>query len=433
MAAIMPSKPTQGWRIVMIRHVHHAKARDAWHALEAVDVGRKHVVSYAPPVDEVWPPGPWFAYVRFAGEPWVYILPSSPNLVSVERLGAAKELNVIGASFDPSDGGATRLCFYKRGKLAVEFAARGGADDPLRVEHFRSTEHRKTFLDAFDTAGAAVADLLTSLKATPRRLTARRSCGKWWVGFEDGPELTSGDWGQYGAQHFVPLATGESPASDRLVAAIESGDVAGVRRAIAEGASLEFHPDRPGSPLGYASLYPDRPNYLAVCGALVDAGAPLGGHDWENPVFLGAMSPFRDEHSELQLLGAILTLGADVSAPGRTGRRDTPLHEAVFRKKLAVTKFLVSRGARLDVRNADGRTPREWAEWLAGGLAGDDRRRDIAEFLRAAEEGSPDVGDIASLAEVARVERVVSRARGRQLLDALKSALSDDVPPPEKP
>ena len=421
----------QAWRIVMVRHFHHAKARDTWHALEAVEVGREPVVRYGPPVDAVWPPGPWYVYVRFEGEPWVYLLPSSAELLSVERLAAAKELNVIEASSDPAGGGTTRLRYYKRGKLAVDFAARGRADEPLCVERFHSTEHGKTFLNAFETAGDAVDGLFASLKAVPRRLVARRTAGKWWVGFDDGRELPPGECGQYGVQHLIPLEPGESPASDRLAAAVESGDLDGVRRAIADGASLEFQPGRAGSPLGYASINPERPNFLAVCRALIDAGAPLGGHDWEDPVFYAAMSPFRDEHAELQLLGALLTLGADVSAPARSGRRDTPLHEAVFRKKLVVTKFLVSRGARLDVRNVDGRTPLEWAEWLAGGIAGDDARRAIADFLRSAEAGTADVSDLASLAEAARLERVAARARGQRLLADLKAALSGDDPPAE--
>jgi len=64
-----------------------------------------------------------------------------------------------------------------------------------------------------------------------------------------------------------------------------------------------------------------------------------------------------------QLLAAVklcYELGLDVNAINSMGL--TALHGAANRGSDDIIKFLVSKGARLDVKDSEGRTPMNWAE-----------------------------------------------------------------------
>ena len=61
------------------------------------------------------------------------------------------------------------------------------------------------------------------------------------------------------------------------------------------------------------------------------------------------------ESSTLEAVGAGVELGVDVNATNAAG--NTALHYAAWRGRDAVVELLVGRGAKLDVKNADGLTP----------------------------------------------------------------------------
>ena len=136
--------------------------------------------------------------------------------------------------------------------------------------------------------------------------------------------------------------------ADAVVAAIHAGDVAGLRRLVAD------HPDIVSRPLGgpYKSRTPlhvvtDWPGYFPngpeIVRILVEAGAdpnavPHGGG--EAPLHWAASSD--DAH----VAAALIDAGADVDAPD--GSIGTPLANAVGYACWEVARLLVARGARVD-------------------------------------------------------------------------------------
>jgi ankyrin repeat protein len=80
----------------------------------------------------------------------------------------------------------------------------------------------------------------------------------------------------------------------------------------------------------------------------------------------------------LEILRLLVDAGEDPNRYNPKGNHghSTPLHQAVWSGHDAVVRFLVERGARLDIRDTifDG-TPLDWAEH--GG------RKEIAEYLRS--------------------------------------------------
>jgi ankyrin repeat protein len=72
------------------------------------------------------------------------------------------------------------------------------------------------------------------------------------------------------------------------------------------------------------------------------------------------------EWSEAETLEAVklcLQLGNDLQAANTAGL--TALHGAAHRGSNEIVQFLVSKGAKLDSKDKEGRTPLEWAEGVA--------------------------------------------------------------------
>jgi hypothetical protein len=140
---------------------------------------------------------------------------------------------------------------------------------------------------------------------------------------------------------------GQEKVADEVVAAIHSGDIAGLRQLLAE------HPGIASAPLGgkYKSRTPlhvvtDWPGYFpngpAIVGLLVDAGAdPNASQPGEEAPLHWAAST-DDWHVAVALIDA----GADVNAPD--GSIGTPLANAVGYGCWDVARLLVARGARVE-------------------------------------------------------------------------------------
>lgn len=132
-----------------------------------------------------------------------------------------------------------------------------------------------------------------------------------------------------------------------IVAAIHAGDLAGLRRILAE------HPGAASAPLGgrYASRTPlhaatDWPGYFPggpqVVQVLVDLGADPNASQpgEETPLHWAASS------DDWHVAAALIDAGADIDAPD--GSIGTPLENAVGYGCWDVARLLVSRGARVD-------------------------------------------------------------------------------------
>lgn len=135
--------------------------------------------------------------------------------------------------------------------------------------------------------------------------------------------------------------------ADLVVAAIHSGDVAALRRLLAE------HPDVASAPLG--GRYKTRTPLAAVCDwpgyfpngpetvrVLIEAGADPDDHHkgGETPLHWAASS------DDWHVAAALIDAGADINAPD--GSIGTPLANAVGYCCWDVARLLVARGARVD-------------------------------------------------------------------------------------
>jgi hypothetical protein len=426
-----------GEQIWMIRAASGRK-KDIYEVTWPVDMGRQAVPGgVGPDRAEIAVPWlktnfsghrlPWVLLARFKEESWIHCLASSPPPVPAERLASSAHLQVLVVSFDPS-ANQTAARLYKKGSLVAELVAAGRGEAPLEVISFKSV-HPKSFLKKCKTVRQAVESFCAAVDARLRDLTAFTThCG---LEFQDsqGRAIGVDKLEELAVTCYAPVTSAENPASVRLKAAIDIGDVAAARQAIADGASLEFLPDVTVSPLSIALNYRCPGDWVGVARALVEAGAPIDGYDWEDPpifFWIGALARLSNNTGVIKGLEATLALGGDINCPARIWEKgSTPLHYAVNRSLPAIAEFLVGQGASLKVRDAQGLTPLELARLLAkedppvdlrSGANSDDpgddqpdRKLSLLEFIIAQHSGNPD-------------DEVRRRARIVQLLRRAKRA-----------
>ncbi|MGH3863463.1 ankyrin repeat domain-containing protein [Actinokineospora sp.] len=146
--------------------------------------------------------------------------------------------------------------------------------------------------------------------------------------------------------------SGEDTVAAETVAAIHAGDLATLRRLLAEHpwlATARLGDDDPKGMsrtlLHVVTDWPGHfPNGAATVAALVEAGADVnarfrGPHE-ETPLHWAASS------NDVEVLDALLDAGADIDAPGAVIGGGTPLADARAFKQWAVATRLIERGAR---------------------------------------------------------------------------------------
>jgi ankyrin repeat protein len=149
---------------------------------------------------------------------------------------------------------------------------------------------------------------------------------------------------------------GPSPLDPELVEAAFVCDLGRVRDLLARGANPDARDDEGRTPLFSAVLG----GSLALLGLLLEEGADVGArdeHDW-TALHVAA------EEVVPEMASLLCARGADVNA--RDDEGNTPLARAVFsaRGNDAVMRILLKHGAKDDVPNKSGETPREKAERL---------------------------------------------------------------------
>jgi hypothetical protein len=362
----MPDARSLGLRI-LLRDARPAKRTSIWDIRQSFELKRAWLLEYGPDSGKtMWQSltmiatetvkAPWYICATQKDASWVDFIPSSPSLVSLESIVAAKRLEVLISWYDPAND-RTRLRLFKRANAVLEFASKGPGGGELQVQDFQSTKHGKTFLRGCATVADAVGALLRSNEAPEREIRVEEVLGKLSLRNEKGKELTDKAIESLAICHFVPMTAEENPASVNLQRAIERGDAAEARKAIAEGASVEVLPDLLSSPLSLAVTARIDGDWKEVCRALVKAGAPVDGYAWENPPICRCVGEWPREPESQERVELLLGLGADINAQTRGLHVGwTALHRAIETRKFGIVEFLTRRGARTDISNGMGMT-----------------------------------------------------------------------------
>jgi hypothetical protein len=147
----------------------------------------------------------------------------------------------------------------------------------------------------------------------------------------------------------------QSPANQALAKAIDERDPAGIRAAVAAGASLT-EPTRNNSfpPLQDALYKCDKARGKECVELLLKLGCPIEGPPGDTPTVIACCRQFVPESLTIKMLEIVLPLGIDVNAQDRDGH--TALFVAAFSGKKEATKLLMEHGADPAIKDNQGQT-----------------------------------------------------------------------------
>lgn len=153
---------------------------------------------------------------------------------------------------------------------------------------------------------------------------------------------------------YMKLRADVAPRDAALFTAVQAGDVAAAKRALAAGASVDARDGTRRGALGAAARRGD----AAMVAALLDAGAPIDAVD---PIgFTPLMEAARDGKADVVAL--LLDRGADAKHRATAnGLELTALHLAAAAGQAGTVKLLVQRGAPIDALDSELATPLQWA------------------------------------------------------------------------
>jgi len=155
-----------------------------------------------------------------------------------------------------------------------------------------------------------------------------------------------------GSESSTPAPQGGSPTRPRLpdlTQVLETGDVAGMARLLDEGVISLRYRDKNGLSLLHLAALANQPElirFLVQEGLSVDVQDSRGNTPLHHAAYYG----------KLQAVQTLLALGADLNARN-IHRGETPLFSAIRGRQTAVVRYLLQRGARVDLVNAEGLSP----------------------------------------------------------------------------
>ncbi|HUE69574.1 MAG TPA: hypothetical protein VMP01_01695 [Pirellulaceae bacterium] len=405
---------SQSWQALFVQHFHPGKRSGTAAAADALEIGRESASSMTlqstSDLNELARHSQmdgsflWIALARVKSESWLHAFAQNMDAAFAARVGKSKRLNVLFAGYDAA-AQKSRFDLYCAGARVVQFEATGLPDEPLATFDFKSTIHGEKFRKSLKTPADAINRLMKKQGVSRPRFKIRQE-GQTLVCEPKRVAAVN----QICIQNFCHVPSVKVSPGNRLADAIEAGDVPALRQAIADGASLEFLPASSGSPLR-ATMLNRKKNWQDCARELVKAGAPINGFPHEDPLIFCATCDFADAESSLAAAKLAIELEADVNSVARVSRL-TPLHEAAAHGQLALVKYFVSQGADLRKKHARGETARQIAERLYEPV-----HKQIAEFLKSAEQGRANTQDIEALARQESRQRQEERRAARESVE----------------
>ena len=342
------------------------------------------------------PMGAWGLVIRLAGQPWTYLVGDRLHYDWPRELASKLRLRVAGFFADGLMGRSITLA-YQGDHLLVDhmelpFGQRDENSPP--DQHYKKIESGSPIGGVF--SGLFLRGPLLDGAWLKRQRNGRKAwqaiavaldayVPRIWHGHSEGVaeliaysgrKLKPADIERVDLFTFGPPETmNASQASHDLAKAIDAGDAAAVRAAIAAGAGVEHLPDDDDSPLirclrlgRKGSMYDARYSHitrvqqLEVLKALLEGGAnpdPPGESSAIGEIM--EQIDHDDERTPIRLLAMLIEHGADPNAfcGGIFFAGSRPLYVAALRKKLAVVKFLLAHGADPSLQSANGKTPRQ--------------------------------------------------------------------------
>lgn len=351
-------------------------------------------------------PGPFDLRVRLRGSRWNQLLAPAAIPGAAEAALRCETLEAIVIERDAVNQ-KTRIRVANKGKLVLTFCASGPEDGPMTVAQFESDRRHGAAVKNQASIAEVKTALLRLMDAKPVHLLVEARDGVTLLRRADGGDFTESELVEAYRVDYAVVSAAESPASVALRSAIDDADAVGVRKAIRQGAHLQFMPGEMLSPLHW-SLLKRKGNWLGCLKELIDAGASVGVGPHQDPALvIGVDISGAKQESTIELIDFLLKQNESIEARGKSAARGgmTPLHVAARNGLLGVVAHLLRRGADVGATTAGGGKKASDLPRLSHTFLADEHRA-VRELLLAVERGEIYPAELNSKAIAQQADRM---------------------------
>ena len=161
----------------------------------------------------------------------------------------------------------------------------------------------------------------------------------------------------------LSVGSGSAKDASALCEAVEAGDVATAQKLLAEGAGIESRNDKGWTPLIVAA----NATNAEMAKLLIEKGADVNAKS--SSAIGSTVLCFATQSDDPKFIDLFLQHGATLNARSKNGA--TPLYAAVAKKKENATKFLISKGAKVDQLAFLNERGRLWTPLMSAAEDGD--------------------------------------------------------------